>query len=305
MSPFWKFDCLTIRGVFWRLIFLTQLKGGKMIKQLHIKWLGTIFMVLMFCQGVSAAPPIMNYEGTLTDTSGNPVPDGSYEIQFSLYTSITGGDALWSEQWDATTTPVIVTNGKFNVLLGTHNPIPKDFFNVNPQTYIGVTVGTDDEMAPRQQLASVPYALTTAIGKLPVGALALFDVGSVRGSIDWKSVKPGNHLVLCSKKLDLKENDIVVLLGEGRAKASDTYRNWFQIIYSNIPEGDSLVNIGDWGSFGSGIGTFEASVLTYAIFKILKTGSFQFDLDIFKEGSDMNQSVSIRRESFSYLVFSR
>jgi len=277
-----------------------------MNKSASIKGLLVIFLVFIFFNSAAAqVPQIMNYEGTLTDTDGNPVPDGTYEIRFSLYNVLTGGTPLWTETWNSTTTPVIVTNGKFNVLLGTHNPIPVEFFNNKPKTYIGIKVGTDDEMMPRQQLASVPYAFSSGLSALPIGALALYDAGSVRGSHDWKSVAGGSRLILLTKTLDLKANDVVVFLGEGRAIASDTYRNWFRIRHSSTPPNASIEHLFDGESLGSGIGTYETSVLTYVVYKIGTTGSYDFVLEIMKSGSDTSQSLSIRRESFCYLVFSR
>lgn len=147
-----------------------------MIFQARIKQL---FLIIFFiygftCTVAAQTPQIMNYEGTLTDTTGSPVPDGAYEIQFSIYTTSTGGDALWTEKWNNTTTPVTVINGKFNVMLGTHNPIPADFFNDRPFTFLGVKVGVDDEMLPRQQLASVAYAFNAGSGGVPKGGVIMW-----------------------------------------------------------------------------------------------------------------------------------
>lgn len=30
-------------------------------------------------------PNLINYQGTLSDADGNPVPDGVYEIEFNIY----------------------------------------------------------------------------------------------------------------------------------------------------------------------------------------------------------------------------
>ncbi|MDM8557031.1 hypothetical protein QUF75_20080 [Desulfococcaceae bacterium HSG7] len=275
-----------------------------MIRLSHIKGLLAIFLVLMFFQTAAAqVPQIMNYEGTLTDTDGNPVPDGTYEIQFSLYSVLTGGTPLWTEAWNNTTVPVIVTNGKFNTLLGTHNPIPEEFFSGKPETYIGIKVGTDDEMLPRQQLASVPYAFSAGLSRLPLGALALYDSGSIKGTTAWKAVNGGSKLVLLSKTLDLKKDSVVVLLGEGRAKASDTYRSWMHFVCPQYPDGTPPDNY-FFDCLGSGINTFETSVMTYGVFKINIDGNYQFDLEISKEGSSAH-TLSTRYESFCYLVFSR
>jgi len=100
-----------------------------------------------------SVPSMMNYQGVLSDpTTGDPVPDGDYEISFALYDVESGGSALWTE---AQTVPV--ENGLFNVLLGSVDALSADDFTGT--TYLGVKVGEDAEMTPRQQIISVPYAI--------------------------------------------------------------------------------------------------------------------------------------------------
>ena len=41
----------------------------------------------------------INYQGKLTDTSNVSVSNGSYNIEFKLYTALTGGTAIWTETW--------------------------------------------------------------------------------------------------------------------------------------------------------------------------------------------------------------
>jgi hypothetical protein len=98
-------------------------------------------------------PHVLSYQGVLTDPAGNPVPDSSYQITFSIYDSSTGGTLLWSE-----TQTVQVTGGRFNVLLGSVNPLSLEVFSSGSTRWLGVTVGADMEMTPRQQLSSVAYA---------------------------------------------------------------------------------------------------------------------------------------------------
>ena len=102
----------------------------------------------------AAVPREINYQGILADSDGNSVPDGDYEMSFAIYDVSTGGDSLWDE--DQTVT---VTNGIYNVILG-HSPFPTDLFNRD--LYLGVTVGTDAEMIPRQKLTSTPFAMKAA-----------------------------------------------------------------------------------------------------------------------------------------------
>ncbi|MBW2108004.1 MAG: hypothetical protein JRI36_04965 [Deltaproteobacteria bacterium] len=113
------------------------------------------FPTLLFCISVSAwgqVPYTINFQGYLTDSSGNPV-DGTVEVTFSLYGVASGGDALWSEIQS-----VAVANGVYNVVLGDSSPL--DALSFEFPYYLGVKVSEDDEMIPRLRLTSVPYALT-------------------------------------------------------------------------------------------------------------------------------------------------
>lgn len=107
-----------------------------------------------------AIPSKMSYQGVLTDN--NEVPqNGTFTMTFGLYTTPAGGSPIWSE----TQNTVQVTNGIFNVLLGSNTPINLAF---NVTYYLGVSVeGTD--LLPRIELASSGYSFNTArIQGIPV-----------------------------------------------------------------------------------------------------------------------------------------
>ncbi len=103
-----------------------------------------------------AVPQLINFQGILRNGSGNPVADGSYSVIFTIYDAPAGGTVQWAE-----TTSVATTGGLFTVLLGSLNPVPDSAFN-NPDRWLGVKVGADPEMTPRQQLVSVAYSLRVA-----------------------------------------------------------------------------------------------------------------------------------------------
>jgi hypothetical protein len=115
-----------------------------------------VFGFLILAVSVWAqAPNLVNYQGVLKDSGGNPLT-GTYSITFSLYSVSSGGTALWTE----TQGSVSVSNGLFSVLLGSVTPLtPSEFSGTN--RWLGVTVGGDPEMTPRQRIASVPFALKT------------------------------------------------------------------------------------------------------------------------------------------------
>lgn len=102
-----------------------------------------------------SVPRTMNYQGYLTDGSGRPV-SGALSMTFSLYPVDSGGSVLWTE----THQNVTVTNGLYGVVLGNGTPDPVPIaLPFDQQYYLGITVGTDDEMTPRLALTSAGYAL--------------------------------------------------------------------------------------------------------------------------------------------------
>ena len=110
-------------------------------------------LCLAFLCGITpalAAPPAtITYQGYLTGSTNAPV-NAPVDMTLSLYSSPTGGTPLWSEHQAA----VPVVNGVYSLLLGTVTPITLSFDTVY---YLGVAVGSDPEMTPRQELSSMPY----------------------------------------------------------------------------------------------------------------------------------------------------
>ncbi len=99
-----------------------------------------------------AVPKLINFQGVLKDGSGNPVANGAYSVTFTIYDDPSAGNVLWAE-----TSSVSTTSGLFTVLLGSLNPVPDSAFQ-DTTRYLGVKVGADPEMTPRQQLVSLSYA---------------------------------------------------------------------------------------------------------------------------------------------------
>lgn len=101
-----------------------------------------------------ATTPVIHYQGRLLDAvSGQAKPDGAYTFAFRLYTTSTGGAPLWTE-----TKSVTVNKGLFSTLLGDTVLLDMAPFT-GQELYLGITVGSDPEAAPRQRLAHVAYAL--------------------------------------------------------------------------------------------------------------------------------------------------
>jgi microcystin-dependent protein len=101
------------------------------------------------------------------------VPNGNYNIEFKIWNAASGGTLLWSEKWDTTTSQVSVVGGIFNVMLGSKNNFHEEFFADHLTTYLGIKVGTDFDMLPRQQITSVGYAFTAGNG-VPKGGIIMW-----------------------------------------------------------------------------------------------------------------------------------
>jgi hypothetical protein len=118
-----------------------------------------VMAIMTFATAAPASVPrLVSYQGTVTGPSG-PI-DGSYNLSFAIYADSIGGPALWTETHAA----VPVTFGLFNVILGRFTPLPDDLFSAVPR-WIGVTIGTDHEIAPRMRMTSVPWAMRAALAE--------------------------------------------------------------------------------------------------------------------------------------------
>ena len=125
------------------------------VRKLINTLLGVVLLSSISMSSYGQIPQTINYQGYLTDkTTGDPINNSALEITFSIYDVDIGGAALW---WQTQT--VQVNQGVYNVVLGggtTRKPIDLTF---DRQYYLGVKVGADSEMDPRQPLTSAPYAL--------------------------------------------------------------------------------------------------------------------------------------------------
>ncbi len=124
-----------------------------------------------------AVPNIISYQGVLNGDDGTPV-NGSVNMTFSIYDSPSSGAPLWVENQT-----VSVSNGAFNVLLGSVEGLPADLF-LEDIRYLGIKVGADDEMTPRQQITSTAYSHRSELLSPPTMA----PIGSI---VAWAKSMPG------------------------------------------------------------------------------------------------------------------
>lgn len=131
-------------------------------------------------------PDMLSYQGVLYHADGVTPYVGLQDVEFRLYAIETDPieEAVWAEKH----TDVQVVNGVFGVYLGEgeaiepeigaegegepapHDALAKAF--ETPPLWLGIKVGLDDEISPRQRISSVPYALTaTSVVKATQGGV--------------------------------------------------------------------------------------------------------------------------------------
>ncbi|MCI5197688.1 MAG: tail fiber protein [Candidatus Electrothrix sp. AW5] len=129
-----------------------------------VMYLSVLLVLLTTANSWAASvPPLINYQGTLTDAQGQPVANTAKKLTFNIYDAAADGNLIWGPQiFDS----VPVINGMFNVILGTTDTqgrLITDAFDATTR-FLGITVdevgqsgGT--EITPRQQILSVPYTV--------------------------------------------------------------------------------------------------------------------------------------------------
>ncbi len=109
-------------------------------------------MALLSTTALADVPGLINYQGTLIDSNGVAL-DTTVSMIFSIYADSIGEAYVWTETQPA----VAVGSGLFNVLLGSVNSIPDTVFK-DPERWLGIQIGGDPEMTPRQRIGGIGYA---------------------------------------------------------------------------------------------------------------------------------------------------
>ncbi len=153
--------------------------------------------LLAFVAGVSARPTSapasmqfqVSYQGRLADAGGNPIANQSVSIAFRIYEQPSGGTAIWTQTSNVTTD----ANGLFTILLNVDPPLKPGGVEAINNLWLGVQVGSDAEMTPRQRLTGAPYAFTLIPGagisgtvsstQAPGAMLAINNMGTGAGII--------------------------------------------------------------------------------------------------------------------------
>ncbi len=165
-------------------------------------------LILAMPLTAAAVPTEMNHQGRLFDALGIPVDDPT-DLTFSLYTTATGGTALWTEDQ----TGVDVDNGYYTVNLGSNSALDSAIFDGSP-LYLGIRVDAGNELAPRPKLVTTSYAFRadyadTAdaiapgadinVNSIQINGTTMLDSSGLAGDVDWSNIT--------NKPADLTDGD--------------------------------------------------------------------------------------------------
>ena len=105
-------------------------------------------------------PALVNYQARLTNSSGVPISDSVHDLRFTVMNAATAGTIMGGGPY--THTDVTINNGLVNLQVA----LTASDFSASGARYLKVEVGegisgadtTFEELTPRQQLVTVPYA---------------------------------------------------------------------------------------------------------------------------------------------------
>jgi hypothetical protein len=160
--------------------------------------IATLVLTFLWASVVAADVPLLiNYQGKLLDSEGNPF-DGNVNLEFAFYRTETGGSPIVSP---IPMTGVSVQNGLFNVLLEV-SPIVFD----EAGTWLSLEVN-GSEMAPRRPIVSVAYAYKANDAQMLEGTTKSALSAEVDNKIQDHKIDPSAHpgLLTETQKTDLTD----------------------------------------------------------------------------------------------------
>ncbi len=206
----------------------------------------------------NAPPRILSFQGKLTDSANSPIKSTT-NVLFSIYNdvSVSGTALLWQES--DTVKPDL--NGDFSITLGKNHPISDDLFRQNPSLFLGITIGNDPELTPRQQLSTVSLtnSSNTLQGLEPITntdkvsnvVLALDSSGnlSIAGSKSHTFQSIGGQFILSGNVLSLNttpdSNANIEIVPDGRGKIDLQKPIQNSSNYNNLPSAIGSVEVDD------------------------------------------------------------
>ena len=163
---------------------------------MRMKFIGAMALALLLSAPFAGRADVsFAYQGRLLDEKGNVLANNNlnHSIKFSLYDQATGGEALWTCTRDVL---LSANDGQFSVELSGNSVSGGTLgalfaANVNKTLYIGLTVGNEAEISPRQKIMTVPKALRAADCMAAKGNISVAGVSSAKVATISQAVSAG------------------------------------------------------------------------------------------------------------------
>jgi hypothetical protein len=107
---------------------------------------------------------VLPFKGTIKQTDGAPL-DTKRDMIFRLYTESTNGVQIYQGSCLGENGVLPTYNGTFTILIGSDcgmKPIPEKYFRNNTSLFLGITIGTEDELSPRYQIVTSTFSKDTS-----------------------------------------------------------------------------------------------------------------------------------------------
>lgn len=179
----------------------------------------SLLAALALLLAIKAPAQLMNYQGRLTDNSGNPLVDGQYTLTFRLYPASTNGTSTWGPfitdggVGDGHSAKADVVNGRFNVILGPADTSARSLASgmASGASYLEIQVGANPPILPRQRLLAAPRALAAdtvpdgAIGtaQLADGSITAAKLNASLGIGGWLTTSDGTNIYRSSGRVGI------------------------------------------------------------------------------------------------------
>ncbi len=208
------------------------------------------------------SPNTITYQGKLTNAAGAPTTVAT-NVVFRIYAVSSGGTFLWTETHNGVTPDA---NGVFTRELGATAAFPATLFD-GSKRYLGITVGTDAEMTPRQVLNNAPYAF--AVENVP---------GIARGKNNTSVDMTGSVVNLTQATITVPGPGYVIASAQAIGRISGTANAY---IYAGVETSASgSPTLGEHMYIGYGGSTtfsgFWAPLSTERVFSVASAGSYTY-----------------------------
>ena len=156
-----------------------------------------ILISLALATAAPAAPPLLPFQGHLTDASGAAIDNGTKVVQFKIYDAPVSGNAVWAGEVHK----LSVNKGLVNTILGTKTAFPPTYsdntkvmfseplyieITVDAQaegvTGYGVITAADPPLLPRQVLLPANFAHVAQAVMATDGSKIISSEGEIDGS---------------------------------------------------------------------------------------------------------------------------